>query len=58
MSSLNKGLNKEGGLDPAWLLIAIIPSASEVPPLVIVLVLKAAETSPLSYVWSTQKMVD
>lgn len=36
----------------------IIPSASEVPPLVVVLVLKAAETSPLSYVWNRQKIVD
>lgn len=38
--------------------IAIISSASEVPPVVIVLVLKTAETSPLSYVWNRQKMVD
>lgn len=52
---LFKGLNKEGRLDHAWLLIAIIPSASEVPPLVAVLVLKAAKTSPLSYVWNRQR---
>lgn len=58
MSSLNKCLNKEGGLDPTWLLIAIILSVSEVPPLVVMLVLKAAETSPLSYAWNRQKMVD
>lgn len=38
--------------------IAIISAASEVPPVVVVLILKAAEKIPLSYVWNRQKMVD